>query len=253
MKTVLDIDRVQEQFPGRILLWTESTDSTMLDAASLAAGGCPSGTVVGTEEQKSGQGRLGRSWHSEKGSGLYFSVVLWVPLPPEELPILTMAAGLAVAEAITQVTGVPVDLRWPNDILIGERKVCGILIQQHHQALVCGIGINCEQTAFPAELRDLAASLRMTTGRQVDREALLCAVLESLDRHVELLRTQGKSAVLRLFTAASSYVSGRRVVVDQLDQQLRGVTAGLDENGFLQLELDNGKRALIIAGGVRPE
>lgn len=249
----LDVDQVLERHPQRMVLWLEQTDSTMLDAARLAGGGCPSGTVVGAETQTAGQGRLGRAWLSEKESGLYFSVVLWVSLPPEQVPILTMAVGLAVAEAITQTTGLAVDLRWPNDILIGDRKLCGILLQQHHQAIVCGIGLNVNHGEFPDALADTATSLRIAAGRTVDREALLSAVLEAIDRHVDILQQQGKDAVLRLFASASSYVTGRRVVVDQGDRQLRGTTAGLDANGFLLLALDNGKRAVILAGGVRPE
>lgn len=249
----LDVDQVLERHPQRMVLWLEETDSTMLDAARLAGGGCPSGTVVGAEAQTAGQGRLGRAWFSEKESGLYFSVVLWVSLPPEQVPILTMAVGLAVAEAITQTTGLAVDLRWPNDILIGDRKLCGILLQQHHQAIVCGIGLNVNQGEFPAAIAHTATSLRIAAGRPIDRETLLSAALDAIDRHVDILQQQGKNAVLRLFASASSYVTGRRVVVDQGDQQLRGTTAGLDPNGFLLLDLDNGKRALVLAGGVRPE
>ncbi|MDX1980627.1 MAG: biotin--[acetyl-CoA-carboxylase] ligase [Bryobacteraceae bacterium] len=249
----LDVDQINSRLPDRLIFWMEQTDSTMLDGARLAAGGCPSGTVVGAESQTAGQGRQGRSWHSEKDTGLYFSVVLWAPLPPEDLPVVTLAAGLAVAEAITQVTGLAVDLRWPNDVIIDGRKACGILIQQHHQALVAGFGLNVNHTAFPGEIAGLATSLRMAAGREFAREQLLVAILEALDRHLDILTSQGKDAVLRLFSRASSYVTGRRVVVEQGGPPLRGVTAGLDPNGFLILRQDDGARTLILAGGVRPE
>jgi BirA family biotin operon repressor/biotin-[acetyl-CoA-carboxylase] ligase len=249
----LDVERVNERLPERLLFWMDETDSTMLDAARLAAGGCPTGTVVGADSQSAGQGRHGHSWFSEKDNGLYFSVVLWTPLAPEDQPVVTLAAGLAVAEAITQVTGLAADLRWPNDVMIGERKVCGILIQQHHQALVAGIGLNVNHAAFPEDIAGAATSLRLAAGRVVSREDLLMAVLQALDRHVEVLVEQGKDAILRLFSRASSYASGRRVVVDQGGVQSRGVTAGLDENGFLVLRKDDGTRTLILAGGVRPE
>ncbi len=249
----LDVDQVIERHPGRLVLWMERTDSTMIDAARLAASGCPHGTAVGAEEQTAGQGRLGRPWHSEKESGLYFSVVLRVNRAPEDLPVLTMAVGLAVAEAVAESTGLAVDLRWPNDVMAGNRKVCGILLQQHHQAIVCGIGLNVNQTHFPAEIAQTAASLRIQAGRPFEREPLLSSILESVDRQVDILQSQGKGALLRLFSSASSYVNGRRVVVDQGETQLRGTTAGLDENGFLLLDLDDGRRTLILAGGVRPE
>lgn len=248
-----DADLVSERLPRRMLLWLEETDSTMLDAARLASAGCPSGTVVGAERQTAGQGRLGRSWHSEKESGLYFSVVLRVALPPEQTPVVTLAIGLAVAEAVTEVSGLAVDLRWPNDVMAGDRKICGILIEQHHQALVCGIGLNVNHESFPEPIAATATSLRLATGRAQNRESLLAAILEAIDRHVDLLETQGKSAVLRLFTRASSYAAGRRVLVEQSGAVLRGTTAGLDENGFLLLDEDGGARTVILAGGVRPE
>lgn len=249
----IDVDFVSERLDGRTVLWLEETDSTMNDAARLALMGAPSGTVVGAERQTAGQGRHGRTWHSPAGSGLYASLVLRVPLPPDQLPIVTMAVGVAVADAITRVTGVALDLRWPNDILIADRKLCGILIQHHHDALICGIGINVNQQSFPEDIAPIATSLRIAAGREFDREPILLEVLLSIDRHIDILVHQGKDPILQLFTRASSYVAGRRVVVDQGDQQLRGVTVGLDENGFLLLQQDNGQRTLILAGGVRPE
>ena len=250
---MLNVDQVSESLNNRTVLWLEETDSTMLDAMHLAEGGCPSGTVVGAEEQTAGQGRHGRSWLSEKEAGLYFSVVLRLPLAPAQQPIVTMAAGLAVAEAITASAGVLVDLRWPNDIMVHDRKLCGILVQQHQPALVCGIGINVNQTAFPPDLASQATSLRIASGREHEREPILIEVLRAVDRHMDILVNQGTDAILQLFTASSSYVSGRRVVVDQGEQMLRGTTAGLDANGFLILRRDDGSQTLILAGGVRPE
>lgn len=167
--------------------------------------------------------------------------------------MVTMAIGLAVADALTQTTGVTVDLRWPNDVLIGDKKLCGILVQQHNSALVCGIGINVNQASFSEELTPIATSLRIASGRTLEREPLLIEVLRAMDRHLEILVQQGTSAVLQLFSAASSYVSGRRVLVEQGDKVLRGTTAGLDSSGFLLLQQDNGVRTVILAGGVRPE
>lgn len=250
---MLNVDLVSETLHPRTVLWLEKTDSTMLDAARLAEGGCPSGTVVGAEEQTAGQGRHGRSWRSDREAGLYFSTVLRLPLAPAQQPMVTMAVGLAVAEALMQATGVTLDLRWPNDVLAGDKKVCGILVQQHNSALVCGIGINVNQANFSEELTPIATSLRIAGGRTLEREPLLIEVLRAMDRHLEILVQQGTNAVLQLFTAASSYVSGRRVLVEQGDKVLRGTTAGLDANGFLLLQQDNGVRTVILAGGVRPE
>ena len=120
----LDIDRVRFQFPGRRIDWHETVGSTMLEAGRLAAAGCESGTVVGAEEQTAGQGRYGRHWHSEPYAGLYQSIVLRYSLPASAMPALTLALGLAVAEAILKATDLVCDLRWPNDLLLSGKKCC---------------------------------------------------------------------------------------------------------------------------------
>ncbi|MCS6953545.1 MAG: biotin--[acetyl-CoA-carboxylase] ligase [Bryobacterales bacterium] len=249
----LDLERVRAACPERLILWRETTGSTMTEAARLAAEGCPSGTVVGADEQTAGQGRLGRSWHSEKATGLYVSIVLRLPLEPVGLPVLTLALGLAAAEAITRVTGIPCDLRWPNDVLVGGKKCAGILVQLLDQgAVVAGIGINVNQTRFPPELEPIATSLRLATGREYSREPLLIALLAAVDSFVKILLDEGPETILRLFSQASSYVVNRRVAVDQGERTLTGVTEGLDPSGFLILRREDGTRTLIVAGGVRP-
>lgn len=227
--------------------------STMVQAAKLAAEGAPEGTVVVADEQTAGQGRLGRQWHSEQGAGLYMTEVLRPKLCPETLPLVTLTLGLATAEAITATAGVACDLRWPNDVLIGSKKCAGILAQLSDGVLLAGIGVNVNQTAFPEDLAGIATSLRIATGRDHSREQLLEVLLDSIEAHLDRLLRDGKDPVLRAFTEASSFVRGRRVVVDQGDTTLRGTTDGLDPQGFLLLRLDNGMRKQIVAGGVRPE
>ena len=216
------------------------TGSTMDDAA-----GQPAGTVIVADEQTSGQGRLGRKWHSEPGAGLYFSAVLELAQPA---PVITLAIGLAAREAVQQVAGVACDLRWPNDVLIGEKKCAGILVQLKGSKVVAGIGVNVNHTSFPSDIAGKATSLRLATGRSHSKDELLECMLDSIDAHIRLLTTEGADAILRLFTVASSYAVGRRVVVDDLE----GVTDGLDSSGFLWLLTNRGERRLIRAGGVRP-
>ena len=227
----------------------DSVDSTMLRAAALAAEGCEHGTVVVADEQTSGQGRHGRSWHSEKQAGLYMSEVIRLKMCPDTLPIVTLALGLATAEAITDVTGVACDLRWPNDVLINGKKCAGILVQLVDGVLIIGIGINVNHSAFPPELAEIATSLRIATGREHSREKLLNKLIKAIDEHLDTLMHSGKDAVLRAFTRASSYVRGRRVIVDE---SAKGTTDGLDPQGFLILRRDDGRRTLILAGGIRP-
>lgn len=226
----------------------DSVGSTMTHAAEFAAAGCASGTVVVAEEQTAGQGRHGHAWHSERGAGLYLSVVLRHKINTDSLPIVTLALGLAAAETIADAAAVLCDLRWPNDVLINGRKCAGILVQLHDGVLIAGIGINVNHTAFPPDLRDTATSLRIETAREHSRERLLDALLPKIDDQMERLMTEGKAPILRAFAAASSYVAGRRVLVDG---KREGTTDGLDPQGFLILREDSGRRSLVLAGGVR--
>lgn len=237
----------------RLIHRFDRLDSTMHEAAELAANGCPEGTAVVASEQTSGQGRFDRTWYSPPGAGLYMSVVHRPKLCPDSLPVVTLAVGLAVADAIARTAGVSCDLRWPNDVLVHGKKCAGVLIQLQDGVLLTGIGVNVNHAAFPPDLEGTAISLRQATGREYSIEALLAAILEAIDVHFRILFDAGKDPILRMFTQASSYVRGRRVVVEGIDGDLRGSTEGLDPQGFLVLRRDDGKRQLVLAGGVRPE
>ncbi len=236
----------------RRIEWHTTIGSTMTEASRLAAEGAPSGTVVGADEQTAGQGRHGRPWHSEPGSGLYASVILRYQFTPVTLPVVTLALGLAVTDAILKATGLACDLRWPNDVLIQSKKCAGILTQLEGSAIIAGIGINVNHSRFPEELSGIATSLRIATGRTQSRERLLIALLPAIDHYCALLESEGRGPILEMFSRASSYVSGRRVCVDQDGFTLRGTTAGLAESGFLLLRGDDGRDHQIVAGGVRP-
>lgn len=247
----LDIKRVRAARPQNSIHYLATVTSTMQAAALLASDGAPPGSVVVAEEQTAGQGRLGRSWISQHEVGLYCSVLLRLQLPPSEIPVATLLLGLATADAIQQTTNLSCDLRWPNDVLIRERKVAGILAQLAGEYVIAGIGINVNQTAMPDALRTPATSLRIETrDTWQSREDLLIGLLSSLDNLVALLQSNGPAAILAAFTAASSYVLNRRVTIED-SPHLTGITAGLDEHGFLLLRSDSGVIERIAAGGVR--
>jgi BirA family biotin operon repressor/biotin-[acetyl-CoA-carboxylase] ligase len=228
-----------ELIPPFRIVRLDRVESTM-----TAAAGRPPGTVVVAEEQTAGQGRMGRSWYSPRGEGLYCSIVLSMPEPA---PVLTLALGLAAKEAIERTAAAACDLRWPNDVLLAERKVAGVLVQLQETGAIAGVGINVSQAAFPPELAPHATSLRLATGTIHSREALLAHLLDAVRTFTGLLASEGAEAILRLFSQASSYVFGRRVVVEGTE----GVTDGLDPSGFLWLRTARG-RQLIRAGNVRP-
>jgi len=235
-----------------VIIWLRSTGSTMNDAAKLAAEGEPHGTVVVAEEQTAGIGRHGHSWYSESGGGLYMSMILRLQFPPDALPVLTMALGLATQRAIEDLCYVRCDLRWPNDLILKEGKLAGIMVQAVDKGvLIAGIGINVNQNAFPEELRPIATSLRMETGQEYEKEALLEAVVTESLRYAALLVDAGKNHIIEEFGARSTYVRGKAVSVDTGERTFSGITAGLDENGFLRVETASGMET-VIAGGVRP-
>ncbi len=232
-------------------VWLRSTESTMKDAAKLAARDEPHGTVVVAEEQTAGIGRHGHTWHSPGNGGLYLSIILRLPFPPDVLPVLTMALGLAVACAVEEVCGVSCDLRWPNDLMLGGKKLAGIMVQAADRgALIAGIGVNVNQVAFPEDLRLIATSLRVETGREYPKEELLDRVVAESFKYAALLADIGKSQILNEFAARSSYARGKAVEVDDGRRVFAGVTAGLDENGFLMVETASGVET-VMAGGVR--
>ncbi|HEY1947321.1 MAG TPA: biotin--[acetyl-CoA-carboxylase] ligase [Bryobacteraceae bacterium] len=248
----LDIDRIRALRPQNELHYWPTLPSTMIEATRLATGGAPHGTVVLTDEQTAGIGRLGRTWISQAELGIYCSVLLRLALPAASTPIASLVLGLAAADAIQKSTQLACDLRWPNDVLIGEKKTAGILPHLVDGCIVAGIGMNVNQERFEANLRTPATSLRIESNGQLQsREQLIVQLLESLGVFCNMLAKDGKESVLRAFAAASSYVTNRRVTVEETGW--RGTTAGLDENGFLLMREDSGQMQRIASGGVRPD
>jgi BirA family biotin operon repressor/biotin-[acetyl-CoA-carboxylase] ligase len=242
---------------GRRVHYFAAVDSTMRVAAEMAERGESPGTVVLADEQTAGRGRFDRSWVSPPGVNLYFSLILRPALATVDAPLLTLALGLAVAEALRQGAGVACDLRWPNDVLLGGKKCCGILTELAAEGdrvrhVIAGIGVNVNQAEMPAELAATATSLRLETGREHSREALLDEILRQADHFTGLLVEGGAPAIVELFTRASSYARGKRVVVVDGGTGRTGLTAGLTPAGTLLLRQDDGAIVPVVAGSVRP-
>ncbi|MGA7139187.1 MAG: biotin--[acetyl-CoA-carboxylase] ligase [Terriglobales bacterium] len=231
--------------------------STNSEAMRSAAEGAPEGSVFLAEEQLSGRGRGAHTWHSARSTGIYCSVILRPEMPPSDALIFSLAAGLAVRAAVTEVAPqLQADLKWPNDLLLGGKKFCGILTEMNAEAtrvhhLVVGVGINVNQVKFPAELRDLATSLRSETGTEWSRMELCAALLKSLDREYRGLAQDAgaRASILRRFEEGSSSVRGKRVTIDESDASA-GVTEGLDERGFLRIRTPDGVQT-VLSGTVR--
>jgi len=230
--------------------------STNTAAMAAASEGAPEGSVFLAEEQTSGRGRGANTWQSPRSSGIYCSAVLRPPLPPSDVLVLSLMAGLAAQAAIRQTDSrLQPNLKWPNDVLIDGKKVCGILTEMNAEAtrvryVVVGIGINVNQANFPKELQ--ATSLRLVSGSEWSRVELLVALLKSLDREYRqfLQNPDGKESILRRFAENSSWLHGKKVRIEENGSAFEGTTEGLDARGFLQVRTAHGVQT-VLSGTVR--
>jgi BirA family biotin operon repressor/biotin-[acetyl-CoA-carboxylase] ligase len=230
--------------------------STNTVAMQLGAQGEPHGAIVVAEQQLAGRGRAGRSWVSEKSAGIAVSLLLRPRLAPAHAPLLTIVAGLAARDAAAEELDRVPDIRWPNDVLVGGRKFCGVLTEMHAEPdrvryAVVGIGLNVNQTKMPPDLTGIATSLRMETGKVHSRNDVLVRLLRHFDRYYNLLLNEGATPILRRFAEVSSYFQGKRVKITTFDETFTGVTSGLEPNGVLRvLRDDGGGIEAIISGDV---
>ena len=231
------------------------TQSTNTDALEAARAGAPHGSVYFADEQLAGRGRADHAWHSAAGQGLYVSILLRPTFPAARLPLLAFAAGLAASSAIRKTTDLIIDVRWPNDLLIGPRKTGGILVEAKTESgsvayAVVGIGINVHEREFPPDLATPATSLDLETRNRVSRQALLIELLNFLERESRCLGDPAAVPTnLRRVQQASTWIAGRRVQVHG-PQACTGITAGLAENGFLLVRTASGL-VTVQTGGLR--
>ncbi len=251
---------------GREVYYFDTVDSTNNIARRLAAEGCIDGTAVIAGQQTEGKGRLGRQWISPSDKGIYLSVVLRPPLAPAETQILTLAAAVAVSAAIRTVTGLKAGIKWPNDLVLNGKKLCGILVEMNSEAdrvnyLVIGIGINYshEREDFPEELRDRTTSLKTAAGEESDNDIrkapdfskldIVRAVLRQLDGIVQLVLTDNNKKILEMWRD-SSVTLGREVSFRLKDVNYSGTAVEITEDGKLSVACSDGIVRELISGEV---
>jgi BirA family biotin operon repressor/biotin-[acetyl-CoA-carboxylase] ligase len=244
---------------GREIHVFHETTSTNDVAARLGRGGAAEGAVIFAESQSKGRGRMGRSWVSPAGKGLWFTVLLRPDIPPQGATQLTVAAATALSRAITMQTGVVTEIKWPNDILIRGKKAAGILTEMraeldHVQEVLLGIGmnVNLEAEDFPGELRRTATSLRIQTGRKINRADLAVAVMRELDRDYQLV-TEGHFERVAEQWQERCGTLGRQVVIRRAGHVIRGRAESLDDDGALLVRGAHGHLERIIGGDVTLE
>lgn len=266
---MFDQDKVEAgiagtEFSGHILHFPSvgSTNALALEAAQAGA----RGGVYIADEQAAGRGRGGHTWHSAAGDGLYVSALVTPPIPMSLAMWVPLATGLAAQTAIRDMTGLSVDIRWPNDLLLNRKKCGGILVESTSTTTngesvpmlryaVIGVGINLNHLTFPPEIESLATSLHKESSVVVSRDDLLISLLRSLDEEIRLLIRQHRGVhngrgLLERFTESSTWVKGKRVHVDE-DGGYTGITDGLDYRGFLRVRCDDGTVRTVLSGGVR--
>jgi BirA family transcriptional regulator, biotin operon repressor / biotin---[acetyl-CoA-carboxylase] ligase len=237
------------------ILYFESLPSTNEEVARRAHEGAPEGLCVVAAEQTAGRGRLQRTWISPKEAGLYFSILLRPLFEQQRWTLLTLMAAVAVRDALLAACALQTDIKWPNDVLANEKKLCGILAESLEtlagRAVVLGIGINLTRNSFPAELAETATSLEAATGQTYEPKLLLATLVPALSRHYEALKQpDGAETLIAAWCARSSFSQGKLVQVTETNESFVGTTRGLERDGALRVETSTGEIKVVRAGDV---
>jgi BirA family transcriptional regulator, biotin operon repressor / biotin---[acetyl-CoA-carboxylase] ligase len=249
--------RLHTSFIGRNLYHFYDVDSTNLFAARLLAHGhkVPEGTVILAESQTAGRGRLGRSWHSEREAGIYFSMLLFPKTPPSLAPLFTLATAVAMHNSVERYTGLDIDIKWPNDLLTGGKKFCGILSEIQAEVdlvktMVVGVGLNANHEHLPEDIRDRATSLRMASGRIQSRIEIMLEFFEEFEGIYMDFERKGPAGVVEQWTRFSSFANGRKIEIHDGVRKIAGVTRGLNPLGALRVEQKGGQVEEVYSGDV---
>lgn len=247
--------RLHTKWMGQSCVFLESVGSTNNYAKKIAEEGAVSGTLVVTEEQTSGKGRRGRSWSAFKGSNVMMTLLLRPQIKPGHASRLTLLMAMAVARGIRKVTGLEVGIKWPNDVVVNKKKVCGILTEMNTEVdyinyVVIGTGINVNQEEFPEEISQTAGSLIQALGKKVSRSELAAAVIGEMEEIYEIFLGTEDMSVLRGEYNKICVNCGHQIRVLEPGNEYTGTTEGINENGELVVRKDNGEVVCVYAGEV---
>lgn len=246
---------LKTKWMGKNLIFREQIDSTNTLAKELAENGAPEGTLVFAEEQTGGRGRRGRSWCSPKGTAVSMTLILRPWISPECVSMVTLVMGLAAAKAVNELYPVRAGIKWPNDVVLGGKKICGILTELRMDGngiryLVVGIGINANVPEFPAELRETAVSLSQVLGKNVDRAELMAECLFWFEEYYErFIQAQDLSHLQKEYEELLLN-RGRMVKVLEPGNEYTGVSRGINEKGELLVQREDGTVTAVYAGEV---
>lgn len=247
--------RLNTKWAGRQLYCLAETDSTNIDAKRLIEEGAPSGTLVIADKQNSGRGRRGRSWSSPRGTAIYMSLALKPSFHPNKASMVTLIMALAVAKGIREVTGLKALIKWPNDVVLGKKKVCGILTEMNAEldyihSVVIGTGINVNEREFPAEIQGIATSLFLEKGEKIIRAQLVASVMEYFEEDYEKFLARENLSELSKEYNGLLINKDKRVKVLDPKQEWEGTARGINDKGELLVEDAEGKLVEVYAGEV---
>lgn len=247
--------QLETEYMGRNLVVFPVTDSTNIQARRLAEVGSPQGTLVVAESQQAGKGRRGRSWSSPAGSSIYMSFILRPKIPPHCASMLTLIAGMACAQAVREQTGLPAEIKWPNDLVLNGKKICGILTEMSAELeeihyVVTGIGINVHQTEFPEEICKTATSLKLEGGKNLDRGALIAGSMKWFEAYYEQFCAVGDLSQLKETYEGMLANQDKGVRVLDPHGAYEGVCRGITVNGELIVELPDKTQCQVMSGEV---
>lgn len=241
-------------FGRKEIVYFTELESTNRKAKEMAAQGASEGTLVVAETQTRGRGRIGRSWYSPFQAGIYASLILRPKLPPNETPKITLVTGVSVAEALLAVTSLRPDIKWPNDILVRGRKICGILTETSTEMdaidfVVVGVGINVNTREFPDDLKEIATSVYLETGKTFDRVMLLQEFLLQFERLYATFLHSGFESIGKRW-GELSILLGKDVTVHMIDRTCKGRVMKLDRDGALIIRGKSGELEKIYSGDI---
>ncbi|MGG0668193.1 biotin--[acetyl-CoA-carboxylase] ligase [Sporosarcina koreensis] len=231
---------------GRTIDYYESCGSTQNLAHDAAQADAPDGTLIVSEEQTAGKGRLSRPWNSAAQKGIWMSLIIRPSLMPQQAPQMTLVAAVAIVRAIENIAGVEATIKWPNDIMIDGRKMTGILTELQSEpdrvkAIILGIGMNVNQDEddFPLELQEIATSLKIACGKHIDRAKLIAEILSFIELYTKMYEKHGFGPIKLLWEGYSN-IAGKRIRAVMLHETVEGTALGISEEGLLELQLDDG-------------
>lgn len=246
---------IRTKWAGRSLHYFDELGSTNVQADLEAGNGVQEGTLVVADMQTAGLGRRGRSWHSPAGTNIYFTLILRPSCMPDQASGITLVMALAVAEAIGESCGVRAQIKWPNDVVVNGKKVCGILTQMNVDGgairhVVVGVGVNAGEQDFPPEIAATATSLQVESGRKLSRASLVAAIMRFFEEAYESFMRDGGLAPVRERYESLLVNRGRAVIVLDPKGEYKGIARGINERGELLVEREDGSISNVYAGEV---